>query len=148
MINTDAQHLAMAAKSIEADGVNGDTMSGMSRIYFDAAKALNLTLALQPELDVSNNDEDLSWNVLGWGYWYQTPIYAPLDGPYVSRYKWYNSKHGINVCNRWERNHTNGIQVLVTGMGTVCVCVSVSLCDRRGQGCFSMNTYHPFFLNV
>jgi iron(II)-dependent oxidoreductase len=48
---------------------------------------------------------DLPWNNLTWGYWWNYEFV-----PSVSKYKWLESRHMVNVCNRWERDHTDDLQ--------------------------------------
>jgi len=88
---------------IGADGINGDTFSGIPRAYKVASDATGHPLALEPELAPSS-DEALIWNNQSWGYW-KYP-FAPL----VSELKWLEPRHMINVCDRWARDKTDDLQ--------------------------------------
>lgn len=90
-------------KAIGADGINGDTMSGLPREYREASDRTGHVLAFEPEVGLSD-DAMLMWNNLTWGYWkYQTV-------PVVSKYKWLDPRHMVNVCERWAKNRTDGLQ--------------------------------------
>ena len=59
-------------------------------------------LALEPEnLSI---DLGLPWNNLTWGYWDYSFI------PTVSKYKWLEPRHMVNICRRWGRDKTDDLQ--------------------------------------
>jgi gamma-glutamyl hercynylcysteine S-oxide synthase len=58
---------------------------------------------LEPEGSPSA-DEMLMWNNQSWGYW-KYP-FAPM----VSKLKWLEPRHMINVCDRWARDKTDNLQ--------------------------------------
>ncbi len=95
--------IAGELKAVEADGVNGDTMDGIPREYREASDQTGRILAFEPELGVGNLAE-LQWNNMTWGYWSYGFI------PAVSKYKWLETRHMVNICNRWARNHTDDLQ--------------------------------------
>ncbi len=88
---------------IGADGINGDTFSGMPRSYREASDATAHPVILEPENALAS-EEMLNWDNMSWGYW-QYPFV-----PMVSRYKWLEPRHMINVCDRWNRDKTNNLQ--------------------------------------
>lgn len=88
---------------VGADGINGDTLEGLPRTASEASDALNHPLALEPEMGVAS-DEIVNYNTLTWGYWKNEFI------PAVSRYKWLEPRHMVNLCNRWGHNHTDDLQ--------------------------------------
>ncbi|MHB8734807.1 MAG: formylglycine-generating enzyme family protein [Terriglobales bacterium] len=98
--NWDATAKLMA--EVDADGINGDTLGGVPRVFRTASDALHHPLALEPEGTPA--DEALAWNNLTWGYWKYSFI------PAVSKYKWLETRHMVNICNRWARNHTDDLQ--------------------------------------
>jgi hypothetical protein len=49
-------------------------------------------------------DEMLAWNQQSWGYWKYSFV------PGVSRYKWLEPRHMVNVCRRWARDKTDDLQ--------------------------------------
>lgn len=95
--------IAREMKEVGADGINGDTITGFSRQFRDASDASGNILALEPEGGL-HDETELPWNNLSWGYWTYSFI------PTVSRYKWIEPRHMVNICNRWARNHTDDLQ--------------------------------------
>ena len=96
------QALAAFMKQMNADGINGDTQDGVPLGFSLAAEAIGHPLAFEPEQ--SPSDEDLSWDVLNWGQ-YRFPFI-----PMVDRYKWLETRHMVNISDRWERDKTNDLQ--------------------------------------
>jgi len=88
---------------IGADGVNGDTFDGLPRAYRTASDETGHPLAFEPE-GSPRADEALMWNNQSWGYW-KYP-FAPM----VSKLKWLEPRHMINVCDRWARDKTDNLQ--------------------------------------
>ncbi|HZP02186.1 MAG TPA: formylglycine-generating enzyme family protein [Terriglobia bacterium] len=100
MPNWEATARAMA--EIGADGINGDTLDGVPRAFRLASDATGHPLALEPEGGPA--DEAIQWNNLSWGYWKYPFV------PMISRYKWLEPRHMVNVCDRWNRDKTNNLQ--------------------------------------
>jgi len=96
------QSLAALMKEIGADGVNGDTQDGVPLGFSLAADAIGHPLVFQPE--GSPSDEALSWNVMTWGQ-YSFPF-----TPMVDRYKWLESRHMVNISDRWNTDKTSDLQ--------------------------------------
>ena len=46
----------------------------------------------------------MQWNNLTWGYWKYPFV------PMISRYKWLEPRHMVNVCDRWNRDKTDNLQ--------------------------------------
>ena len=88
---------------IGADGVNGDTFNGLPRAYRTASDETGHPLVFEPE-DSPGADEGLIWNNQSWGYWAHSVV------PPVSKLKWLEPRHMINVCNRWARDKTEDLQ--------------------------------------
>ncbi len=99
-----AAALLEALKAVGADGLNGDTMSGVTEDYASASDSLNYPTALQPELSVKNINM-LAYNQLSWGYFWQYNY-----SPGVSVYKWFEPQHQVNITNRWMTDKTNDLQ--------------------------------------
>lgn len=97
----DWESLADLMKQIGADGLLGDTMDGMPRVYLSASDAVSHPLALQPE--GLPPEEALAWNEMTWGYW-SFPFV-----PMISRYKWLETRH-MPVLVSSGRHHIDGIQ--------------------------------------
>ena len=98
--NWEATARAMA--EIGADGINGDTLGDVPRAFRVASDKLGHPLALEPESGPA--DEALGWNNLTWGYWKYPFV------PMISRYKWLETRHMVNVCERWARNKVDNLQ--------------------------------------
>jgi formylglycine-generating enzyme required for sulfatase activity len=94
--------IAARMKAIDADGVNGDTQDGVPLGFSLAADAIGHPLAFEPEQ--SPSDEALSWNVMTWGQ-YQFPAV-----PMVDRFKWLETRHMVNLSDRWVQDKTDDLQ--------------------------------------
>ena len=101
--------VAALMKEIDADGINGDTQDGVPVAFSLAAEKVNHPLAFEPEGGPS--DEALAWNVLTWGqYANPTATAASRFVPGVDRYRWLESRHQVNIQDRWGRDHTDDLQ--------------------------------------
>ncbi|MDR3674407.1 MAG: SUMF1/EgtB/PvdO family nonheme iron enzyme [Acidobacteriota bacterium] len=87
---------------VGADGVNGDTLGVIPRTFRAASDQTGHPLALEPEN--LTDDLGLPWNNLSWAYWDYTFI------PTVSKFKWMESRHMVNICRRWGRDKTDDLQ--------------------------------------
>ena len=96
------QAIAALMKEIGADGINGDTQDGVPLGFSLAAEAIGNPLAFEPE--GSPSDEDLSWDVMNWGQ-YNFPFI-----PMVDRYKWLETRHMVNISDRWAQDKTDDLQ--------------------------------------
>jgi gamma-glutamyl hercynylcysteine S-oxide synthase len=94
--------IAEIMKEIDADGINGDTQDGVPLAFSLASDKVSHTLAFEPE--GSPSDEALAWNVMTWGQ-YQFPFV-----PQVDKFKWLESRHMVNISDRWARNKTDDLQ--------------------------------------
>lgn len=109
----DWEAVARLAKEVGADGVNGDTYNGVPRAFRVASEAIGHPLAFQPE-SVPYADEQLMWNNQSWGR-ASTEIV-----PAVSKLKWLEPRHLINIENRWARDRTDDFHYMFfNGMGYV-----------------------------
>jgi len=88
---------------IGADGINGDTLEGMARVFRAASDSLGHPLALEPELALGS-DEMLAYNSMSWGYWKYD--FAPT----VSTYKWLEARHLVHVSDRWAHDRVDDLQ--------------------------------------
>jgi formylglycine-generating enzyme required for sulfatase activity len=88
---------------IGADGINGDTFAGLPRSYRTASDTIGHPLVLEPEA-YPESDEMLNWNSMSWGYWRYGFV------PTVSRGKWLEPRHMVNVCDRWNKDKTDNLQ--------------------------------------
>ena len=90
-------------KAVAADGINGDTMGGIGREFRKASDDCGHPLVLEPEGHFGD-DGMLAWNNMSWGYWQYQPV------PVVSKYKWLEPRHMVNVCERWAKDRSDGLQ--------------------------------------
>ncbi len=94
--------IASLMAEIGADGINGDTQDGVPLTFSTAADKTGHPLAFEPEGGPS--DEALAWNVMTWGQ-YQYPFV-----PMVDKYKWLETRHMVNISDRWKRDKTDNLQ--------------------------------------
>ena len=97
-------------KDLGADGLNGDTMTGVTEDFFNNYKAVNYPVALQPEVNLSDL-KMLEWNLASWGYFF--PDWGKLKYdhiPGVSVYKWLEPRHQVHITDRWAINKTESLQ--------------------------------------
>ena len=94
--------IAALMKQIDADGINGDTQDGVPLGFSLAAEKIGHPLAFEPE--GSPSDEALSWNVMTWGQ-YSFPFI-----PMVDKYKWLETRHMVNISDRWNKDKTDDLQ--------------------------------------
>jgi len=94
--------LAALMKDIGADGINGDTQDGVPLAFTLAADKASHPLVFQPEGLPA--DEALAWNLMTWGQ-YTFPF-----APTVDRYKWLETRHMVNISDRWNRSKTDDLQ--------------------------------------
>jgi gamma-glutamyl hercynylcysteine S-oxide synthase len=94
--------IAALMKQIDADGINGDTQDGVPLGFSLAAEKINHPLAFEPE--GSPSDEALAWNVMTWGQ-YSFPFI-----PMVDRFKWLETRHMVNISDRWNPDKTSDLQ--------------------------------------
>ncbi|MES2148932.1 MAG: formylglycine-generating enzyme family protein [Pseudomonadota bacterium] len=96
---------------VGADGVNGDTYNGVPRAFRDAADKAGHALVFQPEGSLTA-DEALQWNNQTWGK-ASTEII-----PAVSKVKWLESRHMVNIENRWCRDRSDDLHyIFFNGIG-------------------------------
>jgi formylglycine-generating enzyme required for sulfatase activity len=97
--------IAELVEALGADGINGDTYSGMPRAFFDACEKRGRAVVLQPESTVHAGDHTLACNVQSWSK------KVPQDViPSVFKLKWLEPRHIVNIENRWSRNRNNDLQ--------------------------------------
>jgi gamma-glutamyl hercynylcysteine S-oxide synthase len=96
------QEIAETMKTIDADGINGDTQDGVPLAFSLASDHVGHTLAFEPEGGPS--DEALAWNVMTWGQYKFDSV------PLVDKFKWLETRHMVNISDRWARNKTDDLQ--------------------------------------
>jgi formylglycine-generating enzyme required for sulfatase activity len=98
-----AQFHAKQLIEVGADGINGDTLEGVPRVFHLETERLGRPLLSEPEAGLASG-EMLNYNVMSWAY--LTYGFAPP----VSLFKWLEPRHMVHVCNRWAHNHTDDLQ--------------------------------------
>ncbi|QOY88110.1 formylglycine-generating enzyme family protein [Paludibaculum fermentans] len=94
---------ARIAAETGSDGINGDTFHGLPLSYKTAADQAGRPVVLEPETALEA-DEQLAWNTMSWGYWKYPWV------PGVSRYKWLEPRHMVNICARWAKDRNDQLQ--------------------------------------
>ena len=87
---------------VNADGINGDTFGGIPRAFRVASDKTGHPLVFEPE--GAPDDEALAWNNQSWGYWKYPSV------PMISKQKWLERRHMVNVCDRWAHDHNDDLQ--------------------------------------
>ncbi len=108
--------LAENLAAVGADGVNGDTMNVVPRMFRIASDKTGHPLAFEPEhLSV---DEGLAYNNMNWGQATIPPATTGGEGagrgaanvPFVAKYKWLEPRHMTNISDRWQRDKNVDLQ--------------------------------------
>jgi len=111
----DWERMADIVAATGADGINGDTYSGVPRAFYVACEARGGPVILQPESTAQAGDHHLSWNLQSW-----TKRVPDESIPTVIKLKWLEPRHIINIENRWSRNRTSDLQhAFFNGVGYV-----------------------------
>ncbi|HEV2425146.1 MAG TPA: formylglycine-generating enzyme family protein [Terriglobia bacterium] len=101
----DWEALARLMAGVGADGVNADTMGAVPPVFRTASDRTGHPIAFEPENGASGDlDLAIAWNNLTWGYWKY-----PFE-PMISKNKWLEPRHMVNVCDRWSRDKTDVLQ--------------------------------------
>jgi iron(II)-dependent oxidoreductase len=98
------QAIASLMKEIDADGINGDTQDGVPLAFSEAAEKIGHPLVFEPE--GSPSDEALAWNLMTWGQYGGQFKFVPG----VDRFRWLESRHMVNISDRWNRSKTDDLQ--------------------------------------
>ena len=100
--------LAQLLKEIGADGINFDTLESVPPQFRQASDAIDHPLALEPQFQP--RDESLAWTNLSWNDWVTWEGKAYPFVPMVSRNKWLEARHTVNVTDRFTRDKTDSLQ--------------------------------------
>ncbi|WP_205686266.1 formylglycine-generating enzyme family protein [Chitinophaga parva] len=102
--NPMAAALIAEMQAVGADGLNGDTMFGVTEDFQQACDSIGYPVALQPEVAIDDLNM-VKWNTMSWGYYWK---YDHVPG--VSVYKWLEPKHQVHITNRWIIDRTDDLQ--------------------------------------
>ena len=103
-----AATLSQLLKDIGADGINFDTLETVPFQFRQVSDALSHPLALEPQFQP--RDASLAWTNLSWNDWvtWEGKPYPFI--PMVSKDKWMEPRHTVNVTDRFTRDKTDSLQ--------------------------------------
>ena len=100
--------MAQLLKDVDADGINFDTLESVPPGFREASDAIGHPLALEPQFQP--RDASLAWTNLSWNDWvtWEGKQYPFI--PMVSKNKWMEPRHTVNVTDRFTRDKTDSLQ--------------------------------------
>jgi iron(II)-dependent oxidoreductase len=107
-------HLSRAAQAVQllheigADGINFDTLSAVPQDARDLALAAKPQLVLEPQFDPQN--ASLAASVISWDDWVLWDDRLAPFIPQVSRVKWLEPRHMVQVTDRYAQFKINSLQ--------------------------------------
>ncbi|MGB8913538.1 MAG: SUMF1/EgtB/PvdO family nonheme iron enzyme [Candidatus Sulfotelmatobacter sp.] len=103
-----ATAMSQELKSIGADGINFDTLETVPAQFRQASDAIGAPLALEPQFQP--RDESIAWSNLSWNDWVTWEGKQYPFVPMVSKDKWLEPRHTVNVTDRFTRDKTDSLQ--------------------------------------
>ena len=103
-----AKAISQLLKEIGADGINFDTLENVPPEFRQASDATGHALALEPQFQP--RDESLAWTNLSWNDWVTWEGKPYPFVPMVSKNKWLEPRHTVNVTDRFTRDKTDSLQ--------------------------------------
>ena len=100
--------LTQLLKEVGADGINFDTLESVPADFRAASLAAGHRLAFEPQFEI--RDESLAWSTLGWNDWVTWEDVVYPFTPMVSKTRWLEPRHMINVTDRFTRDKTDSLQ--------------------------------------
>jgi iron(II)-dependent oxidoreductase len=100
--------MAQLLADIGADGINFDTLESVPAQFHQASDAIGHPLALEPQFQP--RDESLAWTSISWNDWvtWEGKPYPFI--PMVSKNKWLEPRHTVNVTDRFTRDKNDSLQ--------------------------------------
>jgi iron(II)-dependent oxidoreductase len=95
-------------KEFGADGINFDTLESPPKEFRGASDAIGDPLALEPQFAI--HDESFAWSNISWNDWVTWEDVAYPFVPMVSKAKWLEPRHTVNVNDRFTRDKTDSLQ--------------------------------------
>ena len=95
-------------KEIGADGINFDTLESAPKNFRAASDAIGHPLALEPQFAI--HDDSFAWSNISWNDWVTWEDVAYPFVPMVSKVKWLEPRHTVNVTDRFTRDKTDSLQ--------------------------------------
>ena len=103
-----ASVMARLMKEIGADGINFDTLESVPPQFRRASDEVDHPLALEPQFQP--RDESIAWSNLSWNDWVTWEGKPYPFVPMVSKSKWMDPRHTVNVTDRFTRDKTHSLQ--------------------------------------
>ncbi len=103
-----AETMSQLLKEIGADGINFDTLESVPVQFRQASDGIGHPLALEPQFQP--RDESLAWTNLSWNDWVTWEGKSYPFVPMVSKDKWMEPRHTVNVTDRFTRDKTDSLQ--------------------------------------
>ncbi|HUL34123.1 MAG TPA: SUMF1/EgtB/PvdO family nonheme iron enzyme [Candidatus Eisenbacteria bacterium] len=100
--------LTQLLSEIGADGINFDTLESVPADYQAASIAARHPLAFEPQFEI--RDESLAWSTLGWNDWVTWEDVPYPSTPMVSKMRWLEPRHMVDVTDRFTRDKTDSLQ--------------------------------------
>ncbi|CEG45701.1 SUMF1, FGE [Plasmopara halstedii] len=100
MYTADIETIYSLVQELGADGINGDTMYGVPKSFYNCSNPL----VASPEGGVPS--AYLNNNPLSWGYYYGFSNFPP-----VARAKYLEVRHMVQLCARWSLDRTSELQM-------------------------------------
>ena len=100
--------ISQLLKDIGADGINFDTLESIPEQFRSASDSIGHPLALEPQFDI--RDESMAWSNIGWNDWVTWEGKEYPFVPMVSKTKWLESRHMVNITDRFTRDKTDSLQ--------------------------------------
>ncbi len=100
--------LSQELKEIGADGINFDTLETVPAPFREAADAIDVPLALEPQFQP--RDESIAWTNISWNDWVTWEGKQYPFVPMVSKTKWLEPRHSVIVTDRFTRDKTDSLQ--------------------------------------
>jgi len=100
--------MSQLMKDIGADGINFDTLESVPFQFREASDKVGHPLALEPQFQP--RDESIAWATLSWNDWVAWEGKQYPFVPMVSKSKWVEPRHMVNVTDRFTRDKTDSLQ--------------------------------------
>jgi gamma-glutamyl hercynylcysteine S-oxide synthase len=100
--------MAQLLKDVDADGINFDTLESVPPGFREASDAIDHPLALEPQFQP--RDASLAWTNLSWNDWVTWEGKQYPFVPMVSKNKWMEPRHTVNITDRFTRDKTDSLQ--------------------------------------
>jgi gamma-glutamyl hercynylcysteine S-oxide synthase len=95
-------------REIGADGINFDTLESAPKEFRASSDAIGHPLALEPQFAI--HDQSFAWSNISWNDWVTWEDVAYPFVPMVSKVKWLEPRHTVNVNDRFTRDKTDSLQ--------------------------------------